>query len=711
MASKTELEELYVRMTGDATGYLKMLKDASDATKTAADNVQQQKTKMEGFADSLKNFGAGLGLAFGGDKVKGFLTEAKGEWFSAETAAFRLSAVLKTNGRDVDELAGQYADFATQIQKATVYSDEQILDLVRMAETFDLTGASAKKATKEALALSSATGVGAESAMRMTRAMVEGNTEQAMMFARMIPQLRGVKDEMEFVTKYRKLVSAGEQTMQDELKTGAGRAKNFENAYSDVQEEVGKYYAQILNPIKLLKKEGMELWGSMSEGAKKTTVAIAGWGAQLTVGIGVLAAITSGAKLAITSLAGVATTAKAATIALASNPITWIAVAVVGIRELGKEITKSYGDLTRLKDLANEGSGMSDQLAKQYESRTDAKVKGAKDKAELDAAITYAEKNLEGARRNLERVKEEQDAQKSSMLGRTFRPSVSEAGDASLDKDVKEQESMVNILLDSLDKLKKGRDDFAKQTSHGLELKKAAELAQAAKAEIKALEDEVSYLGKLSGEIDRLKAIAKGATPLDAMKIADLSDKLAKGKDFEAATTELKKYIETLKEERDLLGMTEQQKKLHQMDRFKGNEQYDAMIKEAREQAELTRVATEQFEKEKAAKDQAIEKNRQYADSIKGVSNALREVAAAGSAESVWRIWNAFSPAQARIADGPAREMPKAPAQFFRPNEAGMPQNRPAMAEEKVIAKLDQVVTQLKNMVQLNLGMANFSGG
>lgn len=381
MAAETELERLVVRLVGDGSSYMAMLKGAEQENEKVVNRVEELGKSAAGFLGALG--------------VKEFLAEAKSEWQASETAVFKLNSVLKANGEDVKSLSSNYQEFATNLQKVTVYSDEQVLGLVKVAETFELTGDAAKRAVKDAMALAAATDTSAEAAIRLTNAIEQGDVERAQMYSRMIPQLRGVKDEAEFAAKYQKLVAAGQITLQDELTTGAGRAKAFANQWSDSLEEIGKAYSQVANPVKIVKRTTMDLWNSMGEGAKESTIAVVGWASNVT--------------LAITSLTAISTLLpdlKGNLLAVAKNPFAWAAVATVVVGNLTRELmstTKVAKDLEKQLDALGEASkGYREAIGTSTNLRVEAAA-GRKD--ELEKLRSDVQKQLQQAEQIEERLK------------------------------------------------------------------------------------------------------------------------------------------------------------------------------------------------------------------------------------------------------------------------------------------------------------------
>lgn len=126
-----------------------------------------------------------------------------------EKTEIRLNAVMEANGRQIGTLRNEYARFAEEMTNVTNLSKLETTNMLATAEAFGLTGKAAENAVREAAALSAITGHSAESMERVSIAVQEGNLKMAMGYGRLIPQLRGVRDETEFLQKYNKLVIAG----------------------------------------------------------------------------------------------------------------------------------------------------------------------------------------------------------------------------------------------------------------------------------------------------------------------------------------------------------------------------------------------------------------------------------------------------------------------------------------------------------------------
>jgi hypothetical protein len=225
-------------LVGDTDQIKAAMGELVNLTKQTADAVKGNAQIME---NALKLAGAVGGLA----TLKDFLAAFSEE----ENALIDLNAVLIANGRSVDSTMERYQEFASTMEEVTTYADEATIALLKQAESFNLTGDAAEKAVKDAMAFASINNSSAEAMIRVTAAMAEGDVERAMMFSRMIPQLRGVKDEAQFLEKYAKLAAAGMDSLEAKAQTASGSMTRLSNAFSNFKEQLGKIIADAIKPV------------------------------------------------------------------------------------------------------------------------------------------------------------------------------------------------------------------------------------------------------------------------------------------------------------------------------------------------------------------------------------------------------------------------------------------------------------------------------
>lgn len=237
--TEDEIGRLVVRLLGDDVQYQKVLTGAAEDAERAA-------SKIEGVTDRIGRAFGGLTLAA---PIFAIGKQAVDAFAEAETIETKLLSVLKGNQREVDSTIERYKTFAAQLQELTTAEDDAILNTLRMAETFKLTGAAAEKAVKDAYALAAIGDVSADAALRVTQAMAKGDVEAAMRFSRLIPALRGVRDEATFTAEYARIVAAGMEAARTETNTFTGAVTRLKVAAGNMLEPFGRIVADVLKPL------------------------------------------------------------------------------------------------------------------------------------------------------------------------------------------------------------------------------------------------------------------------------------------------------------------------------------------------------------------------------------------------------------------------------------------------------------------------------
>lgn len=286
---ETELERLVVRLVGDGSEYQKMINQAATSTTQAAEKVQQAASRIEGFQKSVQGFASAAAQALGAIGLGGGLRGALAAFSEEEDALITLRAALKANNQEVENNIAAYQEFAATIQDTTTYGDEYVYSLLSQAINLRAVGDASRRAVTDALALGAASRTSAESAMRMTAAMAQGDIQRAMQFARMIPALRGIRDEQEFVTRYQALVNAGTETLGERARTATGRIQQMKNAMGDLMEQIGAIVADAIKPFLDGMKQLAKVLQMMSQEAKQAIV----WVSALVAGFLLLGPVIS----------------------------------------------------------------------------------------------------------------------------------------------------------------------------------------------------------------------------------------------------------------------------------------------------------------------------------------------------------------------------------------------------------------------------------
>lgn len=413
MAGEVELDPMIVRLLGDAESYVKSMEQSAKASQDAAKEIETQTKKIEGFGNTLKGIAAAAVSALASIGAAGFLKEALGNFQEAEGISLKLTAVLESNGREVEALTEQYNEFAAGLQAVTIAEDDAILAMLATAESFGVTGKAAEKAVEDSVALAAVVSAPAESLMRFTAALAKGDTEVAMSMSRMIPQLRGITDESEFLAKAQHLVASGMKAAEAETKSSAGTLKILSRDYGNMLEDLGKVVAQGIAPFVKGLSEAVKWLASLDSSTKTVIVSVAAFVAALAPLLGALAII----KVTITTLIPLYTAMKAAivstgvaTAATSASMAVWgtsIAAAVVLAYQLSKAIYGLNRDVQNLNSSLAEGEKLQGVMGNRFTTETTRIVENVRTSNDANVAAEQLKKaqiELEGYQAQVRRA-------------------------------------------------------------------------------------------------------------------------------------------------------------------------------------------------------------------------------------------------------------------------------------------------------------------
>lgn len=176
--------------------------------------------------------------AFGAVSVKAFVAQEK-----AENA---LRAALQASGQEVDSNFNKLKRMASEIQKVTTVGDEMSLSLMQQATSMGLSADQLDEATRGAIGLSKAFNLDLKMAMRASTAALQGQTE---MLTRYIPELKNIEDPAERVALVHAKMAEGFNLATEEANTTSGQMDQLNNAFGDLQEQIGAIVAEYLTPL------------------------------------------------------------------------------------------------------------------------------------------------------------------------------------------------------------------------------------------------------------------------------------------------------------------------------------------------------------------------------------------------------------------------------------------------------------------------------
>ena len=244
-AEQTELESLIIRLLGDGTSYLGMLKQAEQHTEIAAKSIEGAGKRIEGITSAINSFGAGLLAFVGFEQLKGMFD--KFSEYERNTIVF--SSLLRANGRDVQAVLGDYRAFSKEIAGVTTASAGSIMALLKTAEAMGLSGDAAKRAVEGAKGLALIGEVEEGVALRIVVAMEKGDLATARLFSRHVPALRQARTDTEFLAAAQRLMAAGFEAEREFAGTSAGKLEQFGHVIQGLKKDIGGLIAEVMLPL------------------------------------------------------------------------------------------------------------------------------------------------------------------------------------------------------------------------------------------------------------------------------------------------------------------------------------------------------------------------------------------------------------------------------------------------------------------------------
>lgn len=611
MAGTTELENLVIRLTGDGEQYAKMLLKSIEDTKQLDTTINQlTETEKQGeqitrqfmtteerFAETQENLNAllrqgaittttyerameaarpavqevGRDTESLGDKVDkftrsitqaakataefAFLKSSFDAFASREQTLIRLNSALEVNDRAVRSTTADYKTWAKQIEQVSLSSSGEVLRLLAKAEAYELTGEKAKQAVQQAMAIAAVNDTEANSLLRITAAIAKGNLEQAMGMARLVPELRGVTNETEFLNKVNKLAEVGMKTLAEQSKSNEGAVVHLSIAWKQFKADLGEYVADGAKPVIQATTTLLGILRAMPGPMKEViviTVALsAAWTALSLIGPFVIAA-----------LGGVYTSMVAFGAAIAANPLTaWIVViglAVAALYGLGKVI---QGELASVKDL-NRELEVSAKLRNELTSNQDrgtakilgqaAKVRDPDEKYRfLAEELKKAQKEAQGYERELRNINKQMDAADNAWSDFT------DLGNAAWEGMNQELVQNQTLLEGSKKRVQALKDELEKLNDQ--------ELQDDIDDIVDKMYEELALLGKTAEEQERYRLVARGATEGQLKEFDAIANKLANKKLYKDTEDAIWKVTEALQEQVDTFGMDADQIELYKL--------------------------------------------------------------------------------------------------------------------------------------------------
>lgn len=671
MAGTTELENLVVRLTGDGEQYARMLLKAMEETKNldntvkqldqtqqeAANITRQFMTAEERFSETQDNLNrllregaittetyeramnaarptveaVGRSTDSLGDKFEDFtrkvtaLAKATAEFsflkssfdaFSGrEQVMIRLNSALEVNGRAVQSTTADYKAWAKEISHVSMSSSGEITTLLAKAEAYELTGEKAKKAVQGALAIAAVNDTEANSLLRVTAAIAKGDLEQAMGMARLVPELRGVKNETEFLSKVNKLTEVGMKTLEAQAKSNEGAVHHLSIVWKQFKGDLGEYVADGAKPAIEFTTGLLTILRAMP-GPMKELVVIsialsAAWTAISLIGPFIVAALGS-----------VYASMVAFGVAIAANPLTaWIVViglAAAALYGLGKVV---QGELSAVKDMNREleiSAKLRNDLTTNQDRTTAqtlgqaAKIKDPDKKYNfLEDSLKMAEKEAKGYEREIKNVNKQMEVYNS------FWRATPDLGKNTWG--VMNQELVQNqqLLDGSKKRVQALKDEIAKLNDQ--------ELQDDIDEIVEKMYEELALIGKTAEEQERYRLKAREATEGQLKEFDAIANKLANKKHYQEIEDAVYKVNEALQEQIETYGMTADQIEIYKLKSLGASNAQVQLTKDLQEQKAALEKQQDLYDKGQEVVEKFLTPQTKFMVNQRELSHLLEE--------------------------------------------------------------------------------------
>lgn len=522
--TETEIERLVVRLTGDATSYVKMLTDAQHKTQDAAKKVEEAASKIEKFQKGIEGFASATKNALA---VIGITATLKGmyeQFDHADDTITELTSIIEVNGRSVGKVLPMYQDFAKEMASVTTATKGSIIELAKQAELMGLSGEKAQKAIKTAITLGAMKDSDPGSFMR--QAVNFEKTGNAAGLARILGMMGEMEEDTDKAAEAAKLLEKNWTLVVTKGEDGGARIARSLNELKSLGKDAGEVISRNFEPLIEHLESAVKLFKEMDPVTRKTI-------ATFVVLIATTAAVTAAYALLAERLAVVATAFKSVGAAAIANPL-----AVVAVLAVAAAFAVATYQLNKFNEALSENKKLS-------QKSLEGAVKSYGGGAMLDRNILALERQLNEAK------KRKDEADKPVNL---FELMGANAERAEAARQVEELQKLYNAAKNARDAVKNAIDDSArpsKETIEGIralneELNKGIQTVGMSSEQVKIYELRIKAMGDAALEAD-LDVAEYNARMLDAARAQ------------QQATDSAKDLIKSLELQVKTLGMTDRE--------------------------------------------------------------------------------------------------------------------------------------------------------
>jgi len=246
--------------------------------------------KFEGALKNLKNIAIGVGVA-GIGALTAIIYKSIGAFGEQEKATAKLNQALANTGNYSKKASQDLLDYASSLQKTTIYSDDQVVSGMTMLASFGFQGQQLKELTTATLDFASAKGIDLASASSLIAKSVGSETNALSRYGIEITGVAGSSERAKSAIAGVQRLFGGQAVAEANTMTGA--IIKMKNALDDAGEEIGKVLAPLVTWLANKIGELANWFGGLSDNAKIVTLTIIGITSAMLALIPVIGIITT----------------------------------------------------------------------------------------------------------------------------------------------------------------------------------------------------------------------------------------------------------------------------------------------------------------------------------------------------------------------------------------------------------------------------------
>ena len=206
--------------------------------------VDQSMGKLGKMGTMVKAAGTAIAGAFVVKKLISFGMESVRLFNKQEDAVKSLSAALDIGGQKMSRLTPIFENYASALQKQTIYGDEVILAQMAYGKNLGITTDKLKAATKAAIGLAAKFNLDLKTSMMLVGRASQGQTQMLTRYGITLDDTLGPQE------KFNELLKIGADNFglaEAQTQTTAGRLKQLSNTWGDLKELIGGSVVEFYN--------------------------------------------------------------------------------------------------------------------------------------------------------------------------------------------------------------------------------------------------------------------------------------------------------------------------------------------------------------------------------------------------------------------------------------------------------------------------------